>query len=307
MFWKKEKPKFEIRPLYSIREELELIKEFCWQPKLAAGKIYTEQEIDTVEKRLGFKLPQPLRELYLVLGDYVCDKKDTYFCRPEELHWNGRYLLVTAMERTNHGWGIYQKDPYLSVYNWQRSGVNSYGEEQAEKPKSEVIRKSAYNQYFSKSCFYWDIFIIHHVLKKVLWDWWELHQTRMTEEMSPFYIGCLLPRPSEEIRKVRQRMEEWLIPISSKSELIRVELYGKNVGPEDYIVYAYTDPEKTLLVLTFTAQEKYGLITKEPVPYSFAQQVEEKTGMLFWSWNGQGRERMEKKEKEMQAAGLFER
>ena len=51
MFWKKEKPKFEVRPLYSIREELELIREFCWQPKLAAGKIYTEEEID-LEKTL---------------------------------------------------------------------------------------------------------------------------------------------------------------------------------------------------------------------------------------------------------------
>ena len=305
MFLKKEKPKFEVRPLYSIREELELIREFCWQPKLEAGKIYTEEEIDVVEKRLNFKLPQPLRELYLVLGDYMCDKKDTWFCRPEELHWSDKYLLVTAMERTNRGWGIYRKDPYLSVYNWQRSGVNSYGEEKDEKPKSEVVRKSAYNQYFSKACFYWDIFIIQHVLDKVLWDWWKLHKTRMTEEMSPFYIGCLLPRPAEEIRKVRKRMEEWLIPISLKSELIRVELYGKNMGPEDYIVYAYTDPEKTLLILSFSAQEKYGMITKEPVPYSFAEQVEEKTGMLFWSWNGQGRERTEEKEKEMQAAGLF--
>ncbi|RKI13142.1 hypothetical protein D7V81_11165 [bacterium 1XD21-70] len=75
----------------------------------------------------------------------------------------------------------------------------------------------------------------------------------MTEELSPFYIGCSLPRKLDELRKVRQRMEEW------------------------------------------------------PVPYSFAEQVEEKTGMLFWSWNGQGRKRMEEKEKEMQAAGLFKR
>mgnify|MGYP001147130769 CR=1 FL=1 len=91
MFLKKEKPEFEIRPLYSIREELELIKAFCWQPKLAAGKIYTEEEIDAEEQRLNYKLPQPLRELYLVLGDYACEKKDTYFCRLEELHWSGQY------------------------------------------------------------------------------------------------------------------------------------------------------------------------------------------------------------------------
>ena len=307
MFLKKEKPEFEIRPLYSIREELELIKEFCWQPKLAAGKIYTEEEIDAVEQRLNYKLPQPLRELYLVLGDYACEKKDTYFCRPEELHWSGGYLLVEAMERTNRGVGIYRKDPYASVYEWRRSEVNIYGEEQEKKPKSEVIRNSARNQYFSKACFYWDIFIIQHVLDKVMRDWWELHQTRMTEELSPFYIGCSLPRKLDELRKVRQRMEEWLVSISSKAELLRVEMSGKNAGPENYVVYAYTNPEKTLLVLSFSAQQKYGLITKEPVPYSFAERVEEKTGMLFWSWNGKGRKRMEEKEKEMRAAGLFKR
>ena len=93
----------------------------------------------------------------------------------------------------------------------------------------------------------------------------------------------------------------------AKAELIRVELSRKNAGPEDYVVYAYTDPEKILLLLSFRAQEKYGMITREPVPYSFAEQVEEKTGMLFWSWNGQGRKRMEEKEKEMRAAGLFKR
>ena len=307
MFLKKEKPKFEVRPLYSIREELELIREFCWQPKLEAGKIYTEEEINAVEQRLNYKLPQPLRELYLVLGDYACEKKDTYFCRPEELHWSGGYLLVEAMERTNRGLGIYRKDPYASVYEWRRSEVNIYGEEQEKKPKSEVIRNSARNQYFSKQCFYWDIVIIQHVLNKVMRDWWDLHQTQMTEELSPFYIGCSLPKKLDELRKVRQRMEEWLLPISSKAELLRVDIFGKNVGPEDYVVYAYTNPEKNLLVLSFSAQQKYGLITKEPVPYSFAEQVEEKTGMLFWSWNGQGRERMEEKEKEMQAAGLFQR
>ena len=307
MFWKHDEPKFEVRPLYSIREELELIREFCWQPKLEAGKIYTEEEINAVEQRLNYKLPQPLRELYLVLGDYACEKKDTYFCRPEELHWSGGYLLVEAMERTNRGLGIYRKDPYASVYEWRRSEVNIYGEEQEKKPKSEVIRNSARNQYFSKQCFYWDIVIIQHVLDKVMRDWWDLHQTQMTEELSPFYIGCSLPKKLDELRKVRQRMEEWLVPISSKAELLRVDIFGKNVGPEDYVVYAYTNPEKTLLVLSFSAQENYGMITREPVPYSFAEQVEEKTGMLFWSWNGQGRERMEEKEKEMQAAGLFQR
>ena len=86
-----------------------------------------------------------------------------------------------------------------------------------------------------------------------------------------------------------------------------MELSGKNVGPEDYVVYAYTDPDRSILLLSFSAQQQYGLITREPVPYSFVEQVEEKTGMLFWSKNGQGRERVDEKEKEMREAGLFQR
>ena len=122
------------------------------------------------------------------------------------------------------------------------------------------------------------------------------------------FLHWLFPaKKLDEMRKVRQRMEKWLLPISTKAELIRVELSIKSTDPEDYMVYAYTNPEKTLLILSFSAQQKYGLITKEPVPYSIAEQVEEKTGMLFWSWNGQGRKRMEEKEKEMRAAGLFKR
>ena len=66
MFLKKEKPEFEIRPLYSIREELELIKEFCWQPKLAAGKIYTKKKNHAVHHRLKKNIPIQKRNIKMV-------------------------------------------------------------------------------------------------------------------------------------------------------------------------------------------------------------------------------------------------
>jgi len=31
---------------------------------------------------------------------------------------------------------------------------------------------------------------------------------------------------------------------------------------------------------------------EKPVSYSFAKQVEGKTGAMFWSWNGNGKERV---------------
>ena len=72
------------------------------QPKLAEGKIYAEAEIDVVEKRLNFKLPQSLRELVLwmfeefpdirsefvsmlnyTLGDVVPERPELEFKRKE--------------------------------------------------------------------------------------------------------------------------------------------------------------------------------------------------------------------------------
>ena len=40
------------------------------------------------------------------------------------------------------------------------------------------------------------------------------------------------------------------------------------------------------------ADYHYYLLTKEPVPYSFVQQVEQKTGLLFYSRNGNGKEKV---------------
>ncbi len=55
---------------------------------------------------------------------------------------------------------------------------------------------------------------------------------------------------------------------------------GKNVGPEDYVVYAYTDSEKTLMVLSFSAQQKYGLITKEQVCFMLLTKTAVRSDLL---------------------------
>ena len=66
MFWIKKKVVFETRQLYSIRQELELLRPFVCSRQTEGAKAYTEEDIQSAEARLGYQLPVPLRELYLV-------------------------------------------------------------------------------------------------------------------------------------------------------------------------------------------------------------------------------------------------
>ena len=128
MFWKK-KTVYETRPVYSIRQELERLRPFvCPRQSEGTGK-YTEEDIQAAEERLGYQLPVPVRELYLVMGDIMCrrDVPDVreYFLPLDQLHWDGRYLLLYAGTSTNYGYGIDRKDPYVDVFQWKRVGLTT--------------------------------------------------------------------------------------------------------------------------------------------------------------------------------------
>ena len=106
MFWKK-KTVYETRPVYSIRQELERLRPFVCPRQSEGTGTYTEEDIQAAEERLGYQLPIPVRELYLVMGDIMCrqDVPDVreYFLPLDQLHWDGRYLLLYAGTSTNYG------------------------------------------------------------------------------------------------------------------------------------------------------------------------------------------------------------
>ena len=130
MFWKK-KTVYETRPVYSIRQELERLRPFVCPRQSEGTGTYTEEDIQAAEERLGYQLPIPVRELYLVMGDIMCrqDVPDVreYFLPLDQLHWDGRYLLLYAGTSTNYGYGIDRKDPYVDVFQWKRVGLTPEG------------------------------------------------------------------------------------------------------------------------------------------------------------------------------------
>lgn len=52
-------------------------------------------------------------------------------------------------------------------------------------------------------------------------------------------------------------------------------------------------------------EHNYGLIAGEPVPYSFAEEVERQTGLVFYAANQTGMDRVRARAEEMKQAGLL--
>ena len=72
---------------------------------------YTMEDIQAVERRLNFELPAPIRDLYLVMGNYMCLQDEFYFRALELLRWDGDYLLLAHGVSDSLGVGLKRKDP----------------------------------------------------------------------------------------------------------------------------------------------------------------------------------------------------
>lgn len=134
MFTRKKKPDFPLRPPYSIREELETLNPFVRRDKIGAMQPYTMEDIQAVERRLNFELPAPIRDLYLVMGNYMCLQDEFYFRALELLRWDGDYLLLAHGVSDSLGVGLKRKDPNATVYEWISNSAITEAEEERDEP-----------------------------------------------------------------------------------------------------------------------------------------------------------------------------
>ena len=337
MFTRKKKPDFPLRPPYSIREELETLNPFVRRDKIGAMQPYTMEDIQAVERRLNFELPAPIRDLYLVIGDYMCLQDEFYFRALELLRWDGDYLLLAHGVSDNLGFGLKRKDPNATVYEWicnpaitekelehdQRSYVHfesdfelyrhkgdSSGAEAAIKGyfdfwkskrfRSEIIRLSISQNIHASFTYFWDAFILHFVLRRMVDDADQLDQARMTEELDQCYLSSDLPRLPKALEEANKAIVPPFVPLSSHLELIQDS--SRSVSP----VFAYLNQEDDCLLLMHPeATNHYFLLTQQPVPYSFAQEMEGKTGLLFYSRKGNGKDKVLTRHQEMREQVLF--
>lgn len=106
------------------------------------------------------------------------------------------------------------------------------------------------------------------------------------------------------LRELRETLAKYFAPLCQQPELNQVQLF-RATDPKDSLVYGWgREAPNCLLLLTSTAQH-YGLIASEPVLYSFAEEVERQTGLVFYAANQTGLDRVRAHEEEMKQAGLL--
>lgn len=338
MFTRKKKPDFPLRPPYSIREELEALNPFVRRDKIGAMQPYTIEDILATERRLNFELPTPIRDLYLVMGDYMCLQDEFYFRALELLRWDGDFLLLAHGVSDNLGFGLKRKDSNATVYEWvsspaitnkedendQRSyfhfesdfelcrhkgdgsgmeaAVNGYFNFWKRKRfRSEITRFSISQNIYAPFTYFWDAFILHFVLRRMADDAYQLDQTKMTENLEQCYLSSDLPRLPKALEDVNKAIVPPFVPLSAHPELIQ------NFIQRGSLTFAYLNQEDDCLLLMHPeATGHYFLLTRHPVPYSFVQEMEQKTGLLFYSRNGNGKDKVLARNRKLRAQGLFQ-
>ena len=310
-------PKFALRKPYSIREELDALNPFVRREQTGAMQPYTMADIEAAEKRLNFQLPAPIRDLYLTMGDYLCLQNEFYFRALELLRWDGDYLLLMHGLSDNLGFGLRRDDPNATVYEWicdelaededddddedffgnfeddfelcrhrgdvegmQEACADYFAFWQENAGRSEIIPETIRQNTHAPFTFFWDAFIVRHALSRMVDDAYILDEAKMTAELDQFYISNDLPSPPS----LQSQIAPPFVPLSEKLELIT----DAN-SQEAQLIQAYINREDDCLLLTHPdGQHCYYLLTKQPVPYSFAQSMEEKCGLRFHSRNGSG-------------------
>lgn len=102
--------------MYSIKNELHILRRFVDMEYDGSRRCYSEEDISVVEKRLHYKLPLPIRELYLYMSDILQDMYD--LCPLELLHWQQDYLCFFDPPEGNPV-GICRKDDPNTLYSWE--------------------------------------------------------------------------------------------------------------------------------------------------------------------------------------------
>lgn len=237
--------------MYSIKSELNILRRFVDMEYDGSRHCYSEKDISAAEKRLHYKLPLSIRELYLGAADILLDMD---YLRPLELlHWQQDYLCFFNPPEADFVWGICRKDDPNALYAWEElipeeaedtlcdldEEFEEYDEENNMKGKKAVARKysacwdkinSRYTEApphlkklehkFRHNCSLdaYGLFLVIHSLFSYATELYCLKNLNC-------HLGDL-PTPSEcepiYFEKLRKNIEQEFTPISEHLELIDI-------------------------------------------------------------------------------------
>lgn len=141
--------------MYSIKEELAFLRAFVHEEYCGDRHCYSEKEIRAAEKRLHYKLPAPVRDIYLGMADLLMEME---LLRPLELlHWQQDYLAFFDSPEAPIS-GICRQDTSNALYEWAEDDPENmacdYEEEfeECEQDGDKAGKRSVAIRYAA----YWD-------------------------------------------------------------------------------------------------------------------------------------------------------
>ena len=121
-----------IRPQYTVQTQF-ITEKMCYVK--AEIKCYTQEDLQLAESRLQYKLPEPIREVYLHVSNMLVS---CFTLRPLELlRWDHGYLGFFVSPNTDTIWGICKNDNPNALYEWVEN-IENDGENEVCKIGEEL-------------------------------------------------------------------------------------------------------------------------------------------------------------------------
>jgi len=288
--------------IYSIKDELHILRKFI---DLGCGgdkRCYTEEEISAAEERLRYKLPAPVRELYLYMADALLEM--SYLEPLELLHWEQNYLGLFTSPEADCIWGICRKDDPNALYKWEQyfpeeaenelldylEEFEEYGVDQDEEKQALAMKYSAcwnrinarytdappylkkLEHQFRYNCCLdaYGLFLVIHTLCAYGTELYCLEK-----------LNCYRGDFSDEwkgeeysaayFKKLREKIEQEFVPITTHMELI-------DITP---LPMAYIHKTGNALLLCEEWSDGLTLLTTDNIDSDFIEAVQKQLGLLF--------------------------
>lgn len=285
------------REIYSLEKELKLLRPFV-RKRSTCRRCYSEEEILAAEQRLNYKLPSPVRFMYLYMADLLFSG---HYLRPLELlRWNHDHLGIFPPTEWDKMIGIRRNDDCNSLYFWEEEdpeGDSCEIEDEFEEccdRGDECGKQRAAQKYLD----YWEtlendlsssqtelnsekyyalldeyvLFISLHALYE---DYEALAQMacygKNPENLNLFLNGNLIFY--KFVDELVINIEKQFRPLSEHTELLINELPP--------LCMAYIHPQEQILLIALPGHLNITLLTPKKIAPNVLEEIEHSTGLTF--------------------------
>lgn len=279
--------------IYSLRNELTALRAFVRQEYIGNRRCYSEEEVQAVEKRLHFKLPSPIRTLYIMMGDILIN---SYILRPLDfLHWDNDCIGFFDSPESDVIIGICKDDSPNALYYWEENDIEGesyvFAEEfdACDEAGDENGRKraaQAYLQYWDKMespdivpckmvkspkcCNSLDAYCLYLAVHS-LCEWAEITAEESNSFAYYFRSESLHSDPAYLQEKARDILQMFT-PLSDHTELVEMNTY---------ILMAYISKDSNSLLTLLDGDIALTLLTVNPAGAEALREIEKIIKLSF--------------------------